>query len=198
MSVLNQSILSTAQSLPEGGILSPKEFLHLGSRAAVDQAFSRLSKEGTVVRIGRGMYVSPIKGRFGKRLPSTEAIVRKIEATSGEPVVSNGAASANALGLTTQVPVQEIFLTSGRQRTLNLGSRPVHLKHAPRWQTILGNRPAGQAIRAMAWLGPEHIRSTVKLLELQLPTTEWQALHGVRAQLPSWLAQAVSEVGCDA
>ncbi len=42
MSSLAQSILTIAQSLPEGGLLSPKEFLHLGSRAAVDQTLSRL------------------------------------------------------------------------------------------------------------------------------------------------------------
>jgi hypothetical protein len=47
MSQLAQSILSQAQSLPEGGLLSPKEFLHLGSRAAIDQVPSHawLAKE---------------------------------------------------------------------------------------------------------------------------------------------------------
>lgn len=44
MSSLAQSILTIAQSLPEGGLLSPKEYLHLGSRAAVDQTSSRLSR----------------------------------------------------------------------------------------------------------------------------------------------------------
>jgi hypothetical protein len=46
MSTLNESILSVAEALPEGGLLSPKEFLHLASRAAVDQTFSRLAREG--------------------------------------------------------------------------------------------------------------------------------------------------------
>jgi hypothetical protein len=45
MATLPESILLHAQSLAEGGLLSPKEFLHLGSRAAVDQAMSRLTKE---------------------------------------------------------------------------------------------------------------------------------------------------------
>ena len=59
MSSLPQSILSHAQSLPEGGVVSPKEFLHLGSRAAVDQALSRLTKEGKLLRVARGTYVTP-------------------------------------------------------------------------------------------------------------------------------------------
>jgi hypothetical protein len=42
------AILSQAQSLPEGGMFSPKEFLHLGSRGAIDQTLSRLAREGSV------------------------------------------------------------------------------------------------------------------------------------------------------
>jgi hypothetical protein len=34
MSPLAENILSAARAMPEGGLLSPKEFLHLGSRAA--------------------------------------------------------------------------------------------------------------------------------------------------------------------
>ena len=40
MNTLPETILLQAESLPEGGVLSPKEFLHLGSRPAIDQAFS--------------------------------------------------------------------------------------------------------------------------------------------------------------
>lgn len=44
MLTLPEAILQRAQWLPEGGILSPREFLHMGSRAAVDQAFSRFGE----------------------------------------------------------------------------------------------------------------------------------------------------------
>lgn len=65
MSTLNESILSAAEALPEGGLLSPKEFLHLASRAAVDQTFSRLAREGHRLHVGRGAYTRPVDGRFG-------------------------------------------------------------------------------------------------------------------------------------
>jgi len=71
MSQLTQSILSQAQSLPEGGLLSPKEFLHLGSRAAIDQTLSRLAREGKLLRVGRGAYSLPVQGRFGVRAYSS-------------------------------------------------------------------------------------------------------------------------------
>ena len=67
MATLPESILRHAQSLPEGGVVSPKEFLHLASRAAVDQALSRLAKAGQLLRVGRGAYVAPVSSRFGIR-----------------------------------------------------------------------------------------------------------------------------------
>lgn len=194
MSQLAQSILTQAQSLPEGGLLSPKEFLHLGSRAAIDQTLSRLAREGKLLRVGRGAYSLPVQGRFGVRPPSTEAVVEAIESTSGETVVANGAAEANALGLTTQVPTREVFLTSGPSRRLKLGNREVELKHGNRWQMLLGKRPAGKAIRALIWLGPEQAPKVLQVLRSKLPSQEWEAMRQARAGLPSWMAKAVSEV----
>ncbi len=194
MSKLAQSILSQAQSLPEGGLLSPKEFLHIGSRAAIDQTLSRLAREGKLLRVGRGAYSSPIQGRFGVRPPSTESVVEAIESTSGEIVVASGAAEANALGLTTQVPTREVYLTSGPTRRLKLGNREVELKHGNRWQMLLGKRLAGKAIRALIWLGPEQAPMVLELLRTKLPSQEWEAMRQARAGLPSWMAKAVSEV----
>jgi len=193
MSNLAKTILSAAQALPEGGLLSAKEFLHLASRAAVDQTFSRLRREGKLMRVGWGVYALPVASRFGVRAPSTEAVVNGIESASGEVIVANGATEANALGMTTQVPTREVFLTSGRSRKLQLGNRTVELKHGNRWQLVLGTRPAGMAIRAISWLGSEHAASALKMLRTKLPPAEWAAMRSVRSILPSWMALAVSE-----
>jgi hypothetical protein len=194
MSHLAENILSAAQALPEGSLLSPKEFLHLGSRAAIDKTLSRLAQEGKLMRVSRGAYVAPHQGRFGVRPPSTESVVQAIEANCGETVVANGAAEANALGLTTQMPTREVFFTSGPSRTLLLGNRCVELKHGNRWQLLLGKRPAGRAIRALSWLGPEAAPAALKQLRTKLPESEWEAVRSVRAMLPSWMAKVVSEV----
>ena len=193
MSHLTESIVSAVKALPEGGMVSPKQFLHLASRAAVDQALARLAREGKLLRIGRGSYAVSLEGRFGPRPPSTEAIIAAVEAGSGEIIVASGAAEANALGLTTQMPIREVFLTSGPSRVLHLGKRAVELKHGSRWKLVLGKRPAGMAIRALAWLGPDRASSAVGALQRQLPDEEWQAILAVRSALPSWMARMVSE-----
>ena len=194
MSQLAHSILSQAQSLPEGGLLSPKEFLHLGSRAAIDQTLSRMAREGKLLRVGRGAYALPIQGRFGARPPSAQSVMEAMESTSGETVVASGAAEANSLGLTTQVPTREVYLTSGPSRRLKLGNREIELKHGNRWQMLLGKRPAGQAIRALIGFGPEQAPKILEVLRSKLSSQEWEAMRQARARLPSWMAKAVSEL----
>lgn len=193
MSTLPETILRQAQSLSEGGVLSPKEFLHLGSRSAVDQAFSRLAKAGKLLRVARGAYTAPVSSRFGSHAPAPDKVVQSLAEQSGEIVVPHGASAANALGLTQQVPIREVYLTSGRTRKLKLGRSEVLVKHAPRWMLALGARPAGAAVRALAWIGPSHANESLAALHRTLPYSEWQALASARASLPDWMAQAIGK-----
>lgn len=174
-------------------MLSPKEFLHLGNRAAIDQAFSRLAKEGKLLRIARGSYVAPVASRFGTRAPSPDKVVEAMAEQSGEIVAPHGESAANLLGLTRQGPTKPIYLTSGRTRKLKLGQAEVHMEHAPRWMLALGKSPAGSAVRALAWIGPTHASKALATLRRTLPSPDWRLLTTSRAMLPSWMAQAIGK-----
>ena len=193
MNTLPETILRHAQSLPEGGVLSPKEFLHLGSRAAIDQAFSRLARAGKLLRVSRGTYAAPVSGRFGPRAPAAGRVVEAMAEQRGEIIVPHGASAANSLGLTRQVPIREVYLTSGRTRRLKFGRSEVLVKHAPGWMLVLGARPAGAAVRALAWIGPAQAAKSLEALRRTLPTSEWNALASARGVLPGWMAEAISK-----
>jgi hypothetical protein len=193
MQRLTNQILSYAESLPEGAPVAAKSLLHLGNRAAVDQALSRLAERGHLIRAGRGVYLRPITSRFGTRAPSVEQAVEAVASQRGEVIVPSGAAAANILGLTTQVPVRSVYLTSGRSRTMNLGKQTVELRHAPRWQLALAHKPAGEAVRALAWLGPEKAEAALKTLKRKLPPSAFGELVAAAPQLPTWLAQSVGK-----
>lgn len=191
MTRLIEQILVHTAAQPEGTPVSAKSLLHLGNRAAVDQALSRMSERGQLIRAGRGVYLRPISSRFGTRAPSVDQAVEALATQRGEIIVPNGVAAANALGLTTQVPVRSLYLTSGRSRKLLLGKQVVELQHAPRWQLALANRPAGIAVRALAWLGPEEAEAALKKLKRKMPAGVFNELVAAAPQLPTWLAQSV-------
>ncbi|MDQ8150740.1 MAG: DUF6088 family protein [Gemmatimonadota bacterium] len=192
MSQLAESILTAARARPEGGLLAAKEFLHLGTRAAVDQTLSRLARSGALIRVGRGLYAAPVVTRFGPRVPSTESVIEAIEQTTGEVIVPSGAAEANALGLTTQVPTREVFLTSGRPRRLRLGKRTIYLERGTPWQLRYHRTPAGQAIRALVWSGPENANVHFAKLREILTLSDWEKVEGSKKIAPDWAARALA------
>ena len=192
MSNLAHQVLEHAATLPEGAALVAKTLLHLGSRPAVDQALSRLARSGDLLRASRGVYVLPIQGRFGVRSPEVSKVLQAWATQRGETVVGHGAAAANTLGLTTQVPVRQIFLTSGRSRKLKLGTQTVELRHAPPWQLIFPGQAAGDVIRSLAWLGPSGSKAALGKLRRKLPAAQLQEVANARARLPTWLAGQVS------
>lgn len=195
MRSLIRNILSSFKAMPQGSVFSPKDFLGPNTRAAVYWAFTRLAKAGKLIRVGRGAYVVPVKGRFGSRPPTPESVIKSIVVKKGEEVASNGAVAANALGLTTQVPVQEVFFTSGRNRAIRLGKRTIRFKHVPRWQLSLGNRPAGMAVRALAWIGQAHGQKALSQIRKKLSKEEWELMVASRGSFPKWIAKLLGEAG---
>ncbi|MBE0658048.1 MAG: type IV toxin-antitoxin system AbiEi family antitoxin domain-containing protein [Bryobacteraceae bacterium] len=198
MENLTTAVTSHLSGAPEGMPVTAKELLHLGTRAAVDQALSRLARRGKLIRVGRGLYVPPVQGRFGVRPPEPAKVVQALARHCGESVVPHGAAAANELGLTTQLPVREVYLTSGPSRKLKLGAQVVELRHSPAWQLALPGRASGAAIRALAWIGPEHAAAAIDTLRPKLSPSERNALIGQRRLMPTWLAQQVSKLASNA
>ena len=192
MEPLSTRILEEVAELPEGSPLYAKALLHLGNRAAIDQALSRLVRRGRLLRAGRGLYVRPVETRFGTRAPTVSAVLEALTATTGETIAAHGAAAANSLGLTTQVPVRTVYLTSGPSRRLSFGAQTVELQHAPRWQLSLAGRPAGDAIRALAWLGRGQSRAMTNKFGRALSAQTLKELSAARGRLPTWMAQQIS------
>jgi hypothetical protein len=188
-----KAILEIVEHALEGRVFTAKEHLHLGNRAAVDQALTRLERQGHLLRIARGRYVKPVETRFGPRTPAPEQVVESFAGTTAEVVAPSGATAANELGLTTQVPVRSVYLTSGKSRRLELGRQRIELKHAPPWQLQLPRNRAGQAVRALAWLGRGRAKEAATTLKSRLTPAEQKEVLETRRNLPTWLAQTVSD-----
>ena len=189
---LPKRIMEHAAALPEAAPVCPGALLHLGSRSAVDQALSRLARSGRLMRICQGVYMRPVETRFGSRAPGVEKAVAALSELWGETVVPCGGSAANLLGLTAQMPVRTVYLTSGPSRRLRFGALSVELRHAPRWQLAVPHRKAGDVLRALAWLGPGEIEESLDAVLPGLSVQDLGELSAARATMPAWMAEAVS------
>ena len=198
MKPLTKAIMEYAEGLPEGAVIHAKALLHFGSRAAIDQALSRLAKHEQLLRIYRGFYVrlleSPFESLPGKYPPSVHLVTKNFAHAVGESIVPNPSATANVLGLTTQNPIRVIYITSGPNRWLKFGgSRSVELRHAPRWYFNVGDRLPGRALRVAGWEGPQNAANILRRLKSELSPSDLHEMAAARPKLPSWLAKEVSE-----
>ena len=164
---LTERILAYARRRPKATPLQAKRLLRLESHPAVSRALSRLSGRDDLFRIAPGVYILPMEGRFGKYSPSIYDIVNALAKQEGFLVSRTGADAANALGLSTQVPMKEIFLTTGKPLRLSFRKHRVEQRPAPPWWKVaLGDSKAGRAIRAIDdLLGHESVKRSVKKLK---------------------------------
>lgn len=182
------------QAVPEGQPFFPAQFLTLGSRASVDQVLSHLAKAGRIKRIARGIYVRPKQNKYvGEVLPGPEAIVKQVAASEGASVQVHGAEAARRFELTTQVPMQLVFYTSGRSREINVGRMKIRLRHTSPRKLAMSERPAGLALTALEYLGKHNVTpEVIERVRRKLAPTEFEALRQASTAMPAWLAEALN------
>lgn len=179
-----------------GTIFVTREFLELGSRAAVDEALSRLAKEGIIRRLRRGLYDYPrLHPTLGPVPADPDQIADALARKTGGRLLSTGAQAANILGLSTQVPARPVYLTDGRRRTVQVGGQTIELRHAEPRSLAGAGRIEGAVIQALRHLGPEHIdTATIERLHQTLTAREKAALRREALSAPGWLIPTLQEI----
>jgi hypothetical protein len=191
MEDLTRAITTEIARRTEGAPITAAAFLHLGKRPAVSRALRTLAKRSEILRIARGVYVATVFTRFGRHSPGVHGFIQQLSIHSGEAIAPSGAACANALGLTTQVPVKSIYWSSGRTRTYRLGKLTIHLQHVPDWQLVLWSQPAGALVRVLAWAGPAEARKVLRQIAEKVPKAAVTKVQQHAALFPPWLQKVL-------
>ncbi|MBU3699481.1 MAG: hypothetical protein FGM33_05640 [Candidatus Kapabacteria bacterium] len=137
----------------------------------------------------------PKPNRFvGTIAASPVDVLRSILADSGITFQVCGAEAARRLGLTTQVPTQHIYYTTGTARKIRMGNTVVLLRNVSPRRLLLADRPAGLALTAMWYLGRSEVSTlTIEHLRMQIGKAELSALRGVAHHLPAWMSTILVE-----
>lgn len=116
---------------------SPKDTIFfIGSFPQFDEEYVRqvyveLLASGQLMRIGKGIYCVPQITRFGSILPSTDAVAKAIAKRDRATILPTGATAQNMLGMSMQVPMNAVYLTTGSSRNINLeNGRTIRFVHA--------------------------------------------------------------------
>jgi predicted transcriptional regulator of viral defense system len=109
----------------KGKILFASDFSSFGLPKAVNKAMERLTQSGMLIRLAQGIYLYPqIDTRLGLGVlyPTVETIAREIAKRDKARIVPTGVYALNALGFSTQIPMNVVFLTDGAARKIRIGN----------------------------------------------------------------------------
>lgn len=148
-------ILEFARLQP-GGVVAATDFLHVGSRDAIDQALSRLARNGKLLRLARGIYALPVQSKFGEHAPRTSDLLAGLSRITGDTYVPSGAVEANQLGFTTQVPTKAKYWTTGRTFILSVGKLNIEIGRSPQDIARIDG-VWGKVIRAVSATGKDEV-----------------------------------------
>jgi len=196
MQSIDSKILSRIYGHGKGCVVTPGDFLDLGSRQAIDLALHRLVKKGTLRRLARGVYDYPrIDPVLGQLSPTIDAIITALKGRDKIKLQPSGGYAANLLGLSEQVPMKVVFLTDGPERKITIGKQVIILKHTTQRAMATAGRVSGLVIQALRHIGQKHVDATITArLRENLSTEDKKILlHDIR-YAPAWIAAIIRQI----
>lgn len=192
-------IISKIRKARGGTLFFIEDFLSFGNSKAISKALQRLVEKGELSRVARGIYARLQQDSIlGTIYPSTEEIAKAIAKRDKATIVPTGSLALNALGLSTQVPLNVVYLTDGSARKIDLGKRKIIFKKtSPKNLAAIG--PISKlAIQALKEIGKDNLKEREKeiILEHLKKEDPYKLEHDIR-MAPEWIRvimrQAISK-----
>lgn len=189
-------ILDRIKKAKRGMLFFSDSFVAYGNAKAISKALERLTKQGELMRVSTGMYVRPETDPvIGPITPSIEAIAQAIAKRDKARIIPTGVYALNKLGLSTQVPLNIVYLTDGAARKVKIGKRVITFKRAtPKNVAVIGEI-SGLAIQALKTLEKTKVskEEIIKIQEQLKKEKITHLQHDIRLA-PEWIRKIMQQV----
>lgn len=189
MQSIENKIERSIKNKLRGALILPGDFFTYGSSEAIRKALGRLEDKKIIVRVAHGIYVRPKMSEFiGPILPTAEEIAEAIAKRDKLRTVPAGSYALNALGLSTQVPMNIVLLTDGSPRTIKIGKRTIKFKKTTPKNLLAKGKISRLAIQALKELGNAKVseQEVQKIITLLKNEDRQHLVHDI-ALAPVWI-----------
>ena len=188
----SRTLKSRIKALPDDSVLFRSDYPEYHSEF-VGSTLAELAESGVLFKMAQGVYVKPRKSRFGLVLPSIEKIVQAIAMRDNAEVLPSGTTALNALGLSTQIPMNYSYLTSGSERTIKLANRQVVLKRGVPKNFCYKTRLIALLTQALRALKQENIGDSELQIIRELINKETDKMNLAKDvdAMPGWMKRII-------
>lgn len=133
------------------------DYAGLGAAETIRKILHEATLSGVLEKAGHGIYIKPKISRFGKVPVPLEKIAREIADRDKCEILPTGSTAANLIGLSTQVPMNLSYITTGSTRTIKIGGRTISFRHASPKNFATKGRVIPLLIQGIKEIGEENI-----------------------------------------
>ncbi len=195
MQSIEKQIEKVIKSKPRGLLVLPADFLLYGTSKAVQKSLERLEEKQVIVRVAHGIYVRPkISKLIGPLTPSAEEVAEAIAKRDRIRTVPTGSYALNALGLSTQVPINIVLLTDGSPREIKVGKRTIKFKKTIPKNLLAKGKISRLVIQALKEIGNGKVTEDeeIKILDILKKENE-KVLKNDIALTPVWIQKIMNK-----
>jgi predicted transcriptional regulator of viral defense system len=159
---IKDSILKQIENSKAHTIFFISDFAHIACAETTRKILNYAIRMGLLERISHGVYVKPMVSRFGNVPPSLEDIARSLASRYKAEIIPTGSTAANLVGLSTQVPMNLSYITTGSTRTVRIGKRSIRFVHAAPRNFAAKGKIAPLLVQGMKEIGENNIGNAEK------------------------------------
>ena len=195
---IENTILNSIKKRGRGTVFFSSDFSKVGEKSAVLKALERMAAGGTIVRVARGIYCYPKIDKelgFGTLYPTYEEIAQAIAKRDKARIVPAGIYAMNRLGLSTQVPMNVVYLTDGSSRKVAInGNKGIQFKHVAPKNLAFQNQLAQLINSALKEIGQDNIteKDKTRIKSLLSNESKDNVMQDVKL-MPDWIASIIRE-----
>ena len=171
----------------------------MGTQAAINKALSELAKKGIIVRLAPGIYCKPQKDEvfgLGMMYPGIDQIAQAIAARDKSEIVPTGIYAQNRLGLSTQIPMNAVYLTNGSARRIKIyNGKGILFKRVSPKHFKFKNKLALMLTLALKDIGQDNVTDEHKKTMKKIVNKESkQSLTQDYVLMPDWIRTLIESL----
>ncbi len=140
--------------LPKGTLLLIDDFIEEYDYETARKVLQRLTNDGKLMRLNRGIYYVPKKDALlGIIKPTADQIAESIAKRDKARIIPTGSFALHKLGITTQVPMNVVYLTDGSPRKVKVGNQKVSFKRTSPKNLAVNHYLSGLIIQGLKSIG---------------------------------------------
>jgi hypothetical protein len=195
--VVSKQIEQKVQSMPKGALLFIEDFTGDYGYEAARKTLQRLHNSEKIIRLAHGIYYVPkFDELLGMIKPSAEQIAKAVAKRDRARIIPTGSYALHKLGLSTQVPMNAVYLTDGSPRKVQIANQKITFKKTSPKNLAVNHRLTTLIIQGLKELGEANIESVQleKLAEIIDKSGESVEVRNNIKHAPVWIQKLVMKI----